>query len=113
MRALALFAAAPFLFAAGELAATPKAPAVGAKQSPPACGAKILPLVTGNTWTYEPVASKDPIRRAPGGAAQSARACGARILPLGTGNTWPYEGVASKHPILPELAKLAPRQAKT
>lgn len=75
MRALALFAAAPFVLATSQVAATPKAPAAGAKQTPGACGAKILPLVTGNTWTYEAVASKDPI--------------------------------------LPELAKLAPRQAKS
>ena len=33
-------------------------PAAGAgKQSPPACGAKILPLVVGNTWTYDAVAA--------------------------------------------------------
>src|ERR1041384_5611109 len=76
MRALALFAAAPLLLATGELAATPKAPAAGApKLSPPACGAQIVPLVQGNTWSYE--------------------------------------AVVSRVPILPELAKLAPRQAKS
>ncbi len=81
MRVLALFAV-PFALVAplsGELGATPKTPApkppVGAKLSPPACGAKILPLVTGNTWTYEATASKDAI--------------------------------------LPDLVKLAPRQARS
>jgi hypothetical protein len=36
--------------------AAPKTKAAG-KASPPACGAKILPLVVGNTWTYGPVAA--------------------------------------------------------
>ena len=40
-------------------------------------------------------------------------ACGARILPLAEGNTWTYEQVAARDPILPELARLAPRPAKT
>jgi hypothetical protein len=40
--------------------AVPKKPAVGAKAAP-ACGVKVLPLVVGNTWTYAPVPSPDPI----------------------------------------------------
>ena len=30
------------------------------KPTPPACGAKLLPLVVGNTWTYSAVASPTP-----------------------------------------------------
>jgi hypothetical protein len=59
MRALALVPLAlllPSTMEGGEVGAVP---AKG--KSPPACGAKILPLVTGNTWTYEAVASRDPI----------------------------------------------------
>lgn len=40
-------------------------------------------------------------------------ACGARILPLAEGNSWTYESVIPKDAILPELAKLAPRPAKS
>jgi hypothetical protein len=42
--------------------AGPKKEAAGtaAKQSPPACGVKLLPLVEGNTWTYENVAAPTP-----------------------------------------------------
>jgi hypothetical protein len=46
--------------------AAPKKPP-GAGKSPPACGAKVLPLVTGNTWTYanvpSPVAVRDDLSR--------------------------------------------------
>ncbi|HLL24195.1 MAG TPA: hypothetical protein VK427_18815 [Kofleriaceae bacterium] len=35
--------------------AAPKVPAAG--KAPPACGAKVLPLVVGNSWTYNPVAA--------------------------------------------------------
>ena len=46
---------APALAVAG-----PKKDAGAAKQSPPACGVKLLPLVEGNTWTYENVAAPMP-----------------------------------------------------
>jgi len=58
MRALALFAA-PLALLAGLSTDADAAPA---RRAPPACGAKILPLVTGNSWTYEPVAARDPIQ---------------------------------------------------
>jgi hypothetical protein len=37
--------------------AAPKKAAPGAGKAAPACGAKILPLAVGNTWTYNPVAA--------------------------------------------------------
>jgi hypothetical protein len=46
------------------------------------------------------------------GQKQSPPACGAKILPMVTGNIWTYEAVAAPEPILPELAKLAPRQPR-
>lgn len=55
---LALLAASASLHAAS---AAPRRVRVGAQpaagKAPPACGAKILPLVEGNTWTYNPVAA--------------------------------------------------------
>src|SRR5690349_5932271 len=42
--------------------AAPKQPAAG--KAPPACGAKILPLVAGNTWTYNAVAAPAPLPEA-------------------------------------------------
>jgi hypothetical protein len=42
--------------------AVPKQPAAG--KAPPACGAKILPLVAGNTWTYNAVAAPAPLPEA-------------------------------------------------
>jgi hypothetical protein len=36
-------------------------PAKKPKQSPPACGARILPLVEGNSWTYVAVPAANPI----------------------------------------------------
>src|SRR5687768_2088551 len=38
--------------------AAPKKKGAG-KPTPPACGVKVLPLVLGNTWTYENVAAPD------------------------------------------------------
>jgi hypothetical protein len=58
--ALLAFVLAPGIAVAVPKKAGPKTPAVGSK-TPPACGAKILPLVTGNSWTYEPVPAKNPI----------------------------------------------------
>ncbi len=56
MRALAL--SAVLLGSSVTLAtAAPKA----AGKTSAACGAKILPLAEGNTWTYEATASRDPI----------------------------------------------------
>jgi hypothetical protein len=43
--------------AAGAPATPAKALPVG--KAPPACGAKILPLVQGNEWTYEAVGARD------------------------------------------------------
>ncbi|MEO8702027.1 MAG: hypothetical protein ABI867_18420 [Kofleriaceae bacterium] len=58
MRILAaLIAVLPMGLATPVANAVPKA---GAK-TPPACGAKILPLVTGNSWTYIPGVPKDAI----------------------------------------------------
>src|SRR5687768_4588844 len=57
MRALALFAVPMMLGSVATAQAAPKA----APKSNAACGVKILPLVEGNTWTYEQVASRDPI----------------------------------------------------
>ncbi|MGN6111223.1 MAG: hypothetical protein ACTHU0_39360 [Kofleriaceae bacterium] len=45
----------------GAPAATAAPKAKGAGKSPPACGAKALPLVAGNTWTYESVAAPAPL----------------------------------------------------
>jgi hypothetical protein len=45
----------------GLAIAGPKAKAAGtAPKSPPACGVKVLPLVEGNTWTYENTAAPTP-----------------------------------------------------
>jgi hypothetical protein len=44
----------------GLAVAGPKAKAGTPKHSPPACGVKILPLVEGNTWTYENTAAPQP-----------------------------------------------------
>lgn len=41
--------------AGSSATAAPKAKAAG--KSPPACGAKVLPLVAGNQWTYEQMAA--------------------------------------------------------
>ncbi len=61
MRLLAVFAVPLLLVpASSELGAVP-AKTAGAKPPPPACGAKILPLVAGTVWTYEQVASRDPV----------------------------------------------------
>lgn len=40
----------------------PAARPAAAGKSAPACGAKILPLVVGNTWTYQTVAAPQPPR---------------------------------------------------
>ncbi len=53
MRALVLLAV-PLALSATEAAAAPR-------HSAPACGAKILPLVTGNSWTYKQVPAPEPI----------------------------------------------------
>jgi hypothetical protein len=46
------------LFVSTTAGAAPKKGAVpGAGKAAPACGAKILPLVVGNVWTYNPVAA--------------------------------------------------------
>lgn len=45
-------------FATNAEAQKKKAPAAG--KAAPACGAKILPLVAGNVWTYNPVAAPAP-----------------------------------------------------
>jgi len=50
------------LLPAGVTAAAPAKKAPGAGKSPPACGAKVLPLVTGNTWTYANVPAPMPVR---------------------------------------------------
>ena len=51
------------------------------------------------------------------GSAQPAKmsppACGVHMLPLVQGNTWKYVQVQAPTPIDPQLAKLAPPQAKT
>jgi hypothetical protein len=61
MRLLAVLAVPLLLVpASSEVGAVPKAGA-GAKPPPPACGAKIFPLVAGTVWTYEQVASRDPV----------------------------------------------------
>jgi hypothetical protein len=44
----------------GLAVAGPKAKAGTPPHSPPACGVKILPLVEGNTWTYENTAAPAP-----------------------------------------------------
>lgn len=56
MRRLLLLSALTALASTAPAAA---APAAGAKKkTPPACGARILPLVVGNTWTYKPSAPR-------------------------------------------------------
>lgn len=57
MRALALFAVPMILGSAATAEAAPARPS----KITAACGVKILPLAEGNTWTYEQVASRDPI----------------------------------------------------
>ncbi len=63
--------------------------------------ALLLPIAAGSS-------SVDAAPKVGGKAA-----CGARILPLAEGNTWTYESVPPKDAIIPELARLAPRPAKT
>ncbi len=65
-----------------------------------------LPVLVGSLMI-------DQAGAVPKAPAKVAAACGAKILPLAEGNTWTYEQVASRDPILPELARLAPRAAKT
>jgi hypothetical protein len=61
-----------------------------------------------------PIAASSTVDAAPKAAGKpAAAACGARILPLVEGTTWTYESVPPRDAILPELAKLAPRPAKT
>lgn len=50
---------ATVLLAPALAVAGPKKTA-GATQSPPACGVKLLPLVEGNSWTYDNVAAAQP-----------------------------------------------------
>src|SRR5687767_642108 len=50
-----LGASASVIWSSRSLAAPKKGPAVG--KAAPACGAKILPLVAGNVWTYNAVAA--------------------------------------------------------
>ena len=46
------------LISTANVDAAPKKGAVpAAGKAPPACGVKIMPLVAGNTWTYNPVAA--------------------------------------------------------
>jgi hypothetical protein len=52
---IAALLAVPALAVAG-----PKKSAGAAKLSPPACGMKLLPLVVGNSWTYENVMAAQP-----------------------------------------------------
>jgi hypothetical protein len=51
----------------GLAVAGPKAKAGTPPKTPPACGVKVLPLVVGNSWTYEntaaPVPAEDAIKR--------------------------------------------------
>lgn len=49
------------LLGAVSASAAPKAKVPAAGKAPPACGAKILPLVAGNTWTYNAVAAPAPL----------------------------------------------------
>ncbi len=64
MRTLAAFAlASAFVAGSGSgTSAAPKRPAAGGKPAP-ACGVRVLPLVTGNTWTYTPIPAPTPIAR--------------------------------------------------
>ena len=54
---------ATILLAPALAVAGPKKTA-GAKQSPPACGVKLLPLVEGNSWTYDNVTAAQPAEEA-------------------------------------------------
>src|SRR4051794_898336 len=68
MRFLALPLLASLVFGT-TAGAVPKAKATGngpVSHAPPACGAKILPLVVGNTWKYEAVVSPLPAEEAIG-----------------------------------------------
>ncbi len=62
MRNVVLFAVAVLGSGIGPRTATavPKKPAAGAKATA-ACGVRVLPLVTGNTWTYTPIPAPNPI----------------------------------------------------
>lgn len=67
MRTLTTLAALALLPSVAHAAPDAAPAAAGAKKGPigkaaPACGAKILPLVEGNVWTYEAVASPTPPR---------------------------------------------------
>ena len=46
--------------AAPKAPAVPAGPALPVSKAPPACGVKMLPLVTGNAWTYTHVAAPLP-----------------------------------------------------
>jgi hypothetical protein len=59
MRKTTLFSILGLVVSAGVASAQP-APAK--KKTPPACGVKILPLVTGNSWKYTNVLSPTPPR---------------------------------------------------
>jgi hypothetical protein len=63
MRKLALFAPIVVLAIPQVLASAVAAPGQPAKaaagKTPPACGVKVLPLVAGNSWTYNSVGARD------------------------------------------------------
>src|SRR5512138_613342 len=59
MRKLALVALAVFVPGSAAVVAAPGATKAAAGKTPPACGVKILPLVTGNSWTYENVGARN------------------------------------------------------
>jgi hypothetical protein len=56
-----VFASGALIPATSTVRAAPKEPAAG-KKSAPACGVKVLPMVVGNSWVYQNVASPTPVR---------------------------------------------------
>ncbi|MDQ3368656.1 MAG: hypothetical protein M3680_24775 [Myxococcota bacterium] len=51
----------PTLAGIGTVEAAPRKKAAVGGKSAPACGARLLPLVVGNQWTYTPVAAPAPL----------------------------------------------------
>jgi hypothetical protein len=68
--AIALFAASAVSASLGTVALCAPRPAAKAggkapaSKTPPACGAKAIPLAVGNQWTYTPVAAPNPLPEA-------------------------------------------------
>lgn len=70
-------------------------------------GMRTLPALLGLAL----ISTSGSALAAPKKAGKAAPACGAKVLPLVVGNSWTYAPGVAPQPILPELTKIAPRQA--